>query len=969
KAGNESADTISLKVDQDSDRPEIVLNSIKTDGTTTLNHGTIAGNVTDDDGVEKFEIKLTKKDSSSTVIKDWTEVSAGSGGQFTYEVPVDSVTKKPDGNYRIWFRVKDKAGTTFTSSDATNQPRISTLNDTAVVGTYIDYDVDSTPPVINPVEITRRNMDDTADETVPFAQGEYYGGKLREKATLIVTAKDTIITNPADLVVTYSIQIGDDENSVLVDNEVLPNVTGTNQYAKEINFGSLTRSGAAVVTVKAADKSGEPATKSYTIFVDNLPPDVNTAVTNFVPAAGYEVTGDVTVTANISDEDTARSQINASKVGYYIPTKAENDSKPTTAAGWAAFSQKWTSDNMTASEALMKIELTGLSKNSADIADAYADFEISEGEKVYNIPLWLKLEDKMGNVTYITNNLIRYNPDRARPKVRILYPVEDQTVQGSSKGYVILGGTIRLSGTAEDNEGIKAVFVQYDIDGNGKFESADATWLKSNIPNTKIYKISDGTEITNGVYEEDEWGIKATGTLSWSTSFDAEKLTNPTALEVGNAANPNNDTFNIRVKALDTDGTSHVSAAQEIHVSVNNSAPVFGEFKLKQYGNSSYTGTAIRTVDYEQDVYISGDNWRLEGSVTDANGIDTVTDTKNTVITNDITNGKAIIYELDTAKTRFETRVTVRDKETPRYQESTMDFSVNIDNVKPVLAEASGKVLLYQGTYGGTKVDEKIHIQESNGSTVLTSRVTEGESGFDKLIFYVERYGGTAENKTNHRIYNIVESTNNRIDISSSGVHINEDNLPVYDVTDNTRTQPDEFKVPDAVYNVVRPGWVVKIGGNYHLIAQKIDATKSIKFKEQVDVSFKTASFVYGNVVNTPGEIGRSDTDGDGILEDYTKSGSDYIWSAQFNSTNIPDGPVWIHFVAFDVAGNMTHGSVQTRISNNVARITSVKLGTDLNNYNGIEPNETTTFYAFKDSHGNGDTTKGVSVWNLVTSE
>ena len=283
--------------------------------------------------------------------------------------------------------------------------------------------------------------------------------------------------------------------------------------------------------------------------------------------------------------------------------------------------------------------------------------------------------------------------------------------------------------------------------------------------------------------------------------------------------------------------------------------------------------------------------------------------------------------------------------------------------------------MLYQGTYGGTKVDSGIHLQNSNGVATISSKVKEAESGFDKLIFYVERYGGTSSSKTNYRVYNVMESSNNRTNIvtdSTSGVTINGDNLPVLT---KTVTRPDRYTivVSDDVYNNknIRTGGAVKIAGGYHVISEKKqeDGKNKICFTDEIETSYTSADFVYGMVVNTSGEIGRADSDGDSMKEDITKSGSDYIWTAQFDSSNIPDGPVEIHVVVFDVAGNMTHSCVQSRISNNVARITSVKLGTDLNGNNSIETNETTTFYAFKDSHGNGDTTKGVSVWNLVTSE
>ena len=107
--------------------------------------------------------------------------------------------------------------------------------------------------------------------------------------------------------------------------------------------------------------------------------------------------------------------------------------------------------------------------------------------------------------------------------------------------------------------------------------------------------------------------------------------------------------------------------------------------------------------------------------------------------------------------------------------------------------------------------------------------------------------------------------------------------------------------------------------------------------------------------------------DGDAMLESYRKLGSDYIWDATFNSTHIPDGPIEIHVVVFDKAGNSRHAKIDTKVTNNPPRITSVKLGTDLNDNGTYEANESKTFYAILKDDGNGDLTKGVEKWNLDT--
>ncbi len=71
--------------------------------------------------------------------------------------------------------------------------------------------------------------------------------------------------------------------------------------------------------------------------------------------------------------------------------------------------------------------------------------------------------------------------------------------------------------------------------------------------------------------------------------------------------------------------------------------------------------------------------------------------------------------------------------------------------------------------------------------------------------------------------------------------------------------------------------------------------------------------------------------DGDGFNESLTLVASTWNWWVKFNSENIPDGDINIHYVVVDKAGNKTHYSEAGRIENNPPVITSVILGTDIN--------------------------------------
>ena len=86
-------------------------------------------------------------------------------------------------------------------------------------------------------------------------------------------------------------------------------------------------------------------------------------------------------------------------------------------------------------------------------------------------------------------------------------------------------------------------------------------------------------------------------------------------------------------------------------------------------------------------------------------------------------------------------------------------------------------------------------------------------------------------------------------------------------------------------------------------------------------------------VIDDVNELGSDSVsgDGDGYDESLTLVASTWNWWVKFNSENIPDGNINIHYVVVDKAGNMTHYAKAARIENNPPVIESVRLGTDIN--------------------------------------
>ena len=81
----------------------------------------------------------------------------------------------------------------------------------------------------------------------------------------------------------------------------------------------------------------------------------------------------------------------------------------------------------------------------------------------------------------------------------------------------------------------------------------------------------------------------------------------------------------------------------------------------------------------------------------------------------------------------------------------------------------------------------------------------------------------------------------------------------------------------------------------------------------------RNAGIQYGNSV-----------DGRGLATGWAPGGLGQVWNFTIDSSGIPSGPVDIHFVVFDRAGNASHHSHALTVMNNAPNIRDIRLATDL---------------------------------------
>lgn len=985
-AGNttgEDGAILKLNIDQNSDRPKIELNSINIDGTTRLNSGTVAGRIEDDDGdVKELWIKTSK---DGTFIK-----VAITNSTWSYDLPQKDESASADGNYELYFKVLDGALSTFETklddSDGLDVPYIYYQQNKTVKS--VKFSVDTTAPEISGVEVSF----DGGATYISLGNNQKFGGTEYKNAKFKVNAKDSV-TSAEKLIVKLELDNGFSTELPYNDSEKI--------YECTLDCTSIT-SGIYQLKITATDEAKMTQSFSKPVIIDNTAPNT---IRNVAPKnSDTAVTGEFDFSGLIQDDEDANSGIKDGTLSYYIPkygetnpesssiTEAESGKSATT--GWkkveGATSVSWKIEFKTLAKDL------GYDDQKEELSADYNGYKDSSNKDLFNIPIYFRVEDLVGNVGYITDCVymgesskkpiqLKFNPNADKPTAQITYPEHNyQTDDSDLNGYVILGGTVRFAGTASDNEGIEAVYLQFDMDGDGIFENGmkeDGSMIKG-CPFTADKVVEIPVKGEKGVKVEK-------GTISWSYSLDVSKLT-------GLSLADNNKVLKARACAVDSDSANGQLASawsNVINISVNNSVPQVNVEKLKQYASSdSALQNPTKEISYTDGDYISGENWYLEGYFEDSDGIDlaeTFAEVDGTTVNAhfekaDVTDteGKKYTFKIPVSSNSgsCNIKLVVKDRDSSNPQTTERNYTVKIDNTAPDFDEGNGdKLVLYKNNYGtdGIRLDDSSNfIQDSNGSTTIAARVKEADSGFARAVFYFSRSYKT-ESGTPVRVFNVKEDYGsdrmaNRSDIVATKqdgkVYINDEGLAVLYKKNITRANSNDLSFTGLGSNKnIRNAGLVKIGGAYRKI--KGITGDTLTLENECSENFTEAEFVYGMVVDNNDNGTVSKDDGDGMAESYSKTGNYYIWDATINSTNISDGPITVNVVVFDKAGNCKKGSVETRISNSPVRITSVKLATDLNSNGTFEESEYQQFYAFKNADGSGNTAKGTDVWNLDTKE
>lgn len=927
KAGNlgTSAD-YKLTVNQNADRPEIKLTNINITS-SAISSNKVMGVISDDDGdVSKLYRIATSKYTSGLIPNGsnaWKEIKVEKGtGIWTAELSNDET----EGAQSWYFYVIDSKNGKFCTKDSSQLNRMylsdsvssKTDNTTGIAFTY-----DITPPAI---EIKAAHGTASAVENWDD-KDNIFGGEQYIWIKAIVKESVGMNANPVAITVTGA----------------TPTVksTTTEGTTYEYTFTPIKASslaeGTVQIAVTAKDSSGLENKNMTNVIVDKTAPVVK--VISPTTALSDAVSSAISVKGIIQDNYSS-----IKKLQWAIPKKStQNDEHEWKDVGTAAsWEIKFASGAPDSSDSLVYY---------ANAKDAGGDFvyDIDEQgtENIYKVPMYFKATDSCGNEAIIKDQYVLVDSDGGKPKAWINSPENGATTSG----------LVTIYGGASDNVSVSKVCIQIDANNDGNFDENDidkmSTWTSQDLEVGSLFPSSGK--------DKNDWYILANGTNSWKLSINSALI--PTV---------NSKTYlRIRVSAIDDEGLTR-GYSDPITVTIDSETPTIKNLKVVQYGknvaNPTVDSVPVTEREYIAGMYISdvsvatNGKWFLVGDIHDNQSIATVSFTKiESTTTNTINlnvqdehpnkgDYKLLIPLVTNQSGVISYAIKAIDA---NHAETTSNITINIDSSAPSLYTTNNSESLNVGDKLRLKsVGKVIGTGDANGTVVNNNNfftfgdvVSEGGSGLAHLAFYFERNGSSER-----RIYNpMLEVSNsyNKTVISSKAAtngakYINDDGLAVMYVTDNSRDSDDSITISSANDNV-RKGGLIKIAGGYSQITEVNGTT--VKFSPTASTSFTTAEIVLAQVVDHQIIESLSDDnsvmndDGDGMVETIQLIGSSYNWTASVDSTNIPDGPITIHVVAIDNAGNISQGSIATRVENNRPRIAKVLLATDLNDNNKYDWN------------------------------
>ncbi|QEK00833.1 hypothetical protein FUT84_06380 [Treponema phagedenis] len=559
KAGLDVEKEFTLKINQDSDRPRIVITNANKDpdkaDTYTLTNGrTLYGSIQDDDGAVK-ELKISK--DGGRTYESVTNI--GGGWQYAFD---------KDGTYTITFKATDSIGTVFPSPSGTPP---------AEKAPYVYYEQEAPANGINTFNLV---VDNTEPEckSIQFTRKDDYSGLEALKQNAKFKAEKIYVQIKAfDANRIKAVKLAMKDKTVQATKK---SASGTEEIWQAVfDFSAAGLEGTNALNITLIDNAGKKAERSTSLIIDHTPP---TASIDY-PKEDSPQSGKITISGMVKDvkdsngEEHMGSGVNPQGTKWLIVPKA-NGVPTATTTGWH--------DMKTSTVANWNFEYNFTTAIGTTEA-ACENYGTKTGD-YYTIPVYVLTEDTVGNKAVTTFSVL-YNPDGTKPIVHVLSPTKD----------AIVGGTIQIFGSSTVAVGtpdhIGEVYIQFSK--TGTFDQSNCTFNGKNWWNNEAGVLVPGTNSPTG------------GGASWRmTVNETGELNPPGSTEKWNLW------FRLRAKNKEVGVTGAWSAP--IKIAVDKSAPTIGSPTEIQLESMAGGNNKV----YVPNMWISKD-LKLTGSLHDESGI------------------------------------------------------------------------------------------------------------------------------------------------------------------------------------------------------------------------------------------------------------------------------------------------------------------------------------------------------------
>ena len=574
-AGNIMEKELTLKVNQNSDRPQIVITNL-TDliGTVYLTTGrTLYGSILDDDGaVKKLEV-------SETESGPYAEISVSSGSW--------NYTFTNDGEKKLYFKITDKEDSVFTSAvstipaDMLQQPKTYAKELPAVppsgtdLGKPVIVKIDNTPPQFGSPDVQFTEDPSFGSGLHTLSGADKFGNK---KIYLQIKASDAAGIK--------TVTVSGLKTTPILLNRNSGSAGGIEVWRSgEIDLGdSSITGGTKRIAIELEDNAGAKTIIERAAIVDKTAPTIKL---NY-PLAADVIGGKVTFSGTITDIGDAGVNKDGTKYMFTKKVGGHEVTPPANSADWKPMTAS------TPGSWNFEYDFKDISDNPNDYGSPNAD-----NNNYYDIPVYIRTEDMVGN-TEVHKKVFVLNPDGTKPVVKVLSPAKDS----------IVGGTIQIFGIANVAVGTPAdigeAYIQFSKDGNFN-DTGDGTFGSTDWYNNGDGQLIEGTDVN--------------GAVQWTKTINVDGSFNPVS----------GDKWRVyfRVRAKNKTVLRMGEWTEKITIEIDKTSPTIGSPNQLQIKNENDTGTAE---NYTPNMWI-GTGKKLIGSLYDESGLKSIT------ISGDLKNG------------------------------------------------------------------------------------------------------------------------------------------------------------------------------------------------------------------------------------------------------------------------------------------------------------------------------------------